>query len=488
MGASSTKLVQDIVNNVTNETVNNVFQSDKTSDSLLADNIIKQNITIKGNIVAKEGCEEIDIGKAKIASDIRYKSTITNKMTDDIKNQLSSKIANKLRQTQKLMQEMGANWGSINQDDAELHLKNIVKNIVKNSISQEILNQQLAQFNNGIYQHIDIGGDITCSAGKIIIGSGDIALKAQVEFVANNITDSIMSNNLTQSLTNDVSQSQSVTQTGIASVIGAIGKMLIPLAIIAGLFFLGVGIFGGQGVKAVTNWKLWLAVGAIFGLYILVAYFVKFWPFKQHYSPEIGPDKFRTGSCKPDKNGPFDSKSKCEADLQDPKSMWFENRFWGYEDKCKRYPQLVNTEKDKTIYAQYATEEDCNAAHKKIYVPQWTPGGSKSDYEKIFGSQSDGADYCDKPYGYYELECQELDNPDTNTLQRPFFTTAEECKAAVQEGAQEKHFLPNCSYNSDGKIDQSCQYVINTIIGGPSNGTDIGQNTPFKTKEDICTM
>lgn len=491
MGASSTKLVQDIVNESTNESINNLFQRDQTNQSLVSENVIRQLIRTQ-DITSKGECQGIDIGTANIDSKLTYVANVTSSMAADIKSSLATTISSKLRQSQKIMKEMGANWGSVDNQEQDLHLRNIVTNIVENNITQETLNDQIADFVNTITQDIKVG-DIVCESGKITVGAANITLEAQVDFMAKNITNQIMNNNLTQSILNDVKQEQTVEQKGLAGLVSAFLKGLLPLAIIAVAVFIGFALLGGQVTKSLLNWKLWLVVALLFGTYLLVAYLTHFWPFKKRFSVVLNDKGFRTGECKYDKNGPYDSKQKCEEALRDPTSTYFQDRFWGYdpdnkETPCTRYTQLVNIKGDKTIYASYATQEACEKDHQTIWIPDWQPNGSKADFVNKFGSQYDTDLYCsDASYGFYP-SCKEGDAENVLTLPRPYFESEQECIDAIAPAKQELQFFPNCSYTNRGDVDPaSCQYVKTNIEGGVDHSQGIGSAAvPFPNKDAMC--
>jgi len=102
-------------------------------------------------------------------------------------------------------------------------------------------------------------------------------------------------------------------------------------------------------------------------VYLIIASITKIWPWRKHYTVEVDSAGYRTGGCVRDDDGAFDSMEDCVKAVEDPNSVWFADRFWGYDEKseeCKRYPKLAVSVGDDVIIADYKTKEACQDAHK----------------------------------------------------------------------------------------------------------------------------
>lgn len=485
MGLNNVKEINKLVNDTTNETVNNILQTVSQTNSQNFNNIINQRAS-NINITAK-GCKHVDLQKAKIKGDIKVVNSLSSKNVEDLKNDLTQKLTDTIKQKQKVKSELGGGWGLFSTTVQENDTENFVKNIIESSIDLDTINSNLTDINNIISQKLStVNLNIDCTTnptGEVTLQDANIGLQTQVKALSDAISSNILSNSLFSDVTNAIDQSQTVEQQGFASLIA---KALLPLLAIFGILFL---VFGGS-VKALTNWKLWLVLVVLFSIYMLIAFFAKFWPFKQRFSPEINKNGLRTQNCIPDSKGAYDSKEKCFQDVNNPNSINYFDRFWGYNpynedgsqkkesDKdvvfCQQFPEYMTDVKcgnnTCTLYNTFRNKKECDnfANNRKRYTPKYNRNQSK---DKFFGkflgnlNDEDKKLFCNSnDYAFFdscteqiltpsELTPEKLENPPWN-----YFEDKGKCEESVKPENQTLVYFPKCT-NSKSPYDGNCQYV-----------------------------
>ena len=506
MGSTSSKTVEDIVNKASSDVSNSIFENTENKDSSIVENIINQIINI-GNINSKN-CS-LDIGNANISSKLALVSEIDSNMTNAFQSELKTKLTNEVTNNQNIKREMLASLGSADKSTVETNVQSIISNIVDNSISQEQLNSHLLSFNNEIKQNINIKDlDVQCSVKNpetiVKIGTAKISTEAQADFMSKVISESILNNNLTQKLVNQTSNAQSITSTGLASFVTAFGKMLIPLAIVGVLFILAPEVLGISVVKYASDWRLWAVLLLFLTIYIVFSWNKKIWPFHKWYAPKIDKNGLRLQECEEVKaeKGLYKSSNDCLKDINNPKSNYYWNKFWGYNPEtksCSRYPSISNISKDKNgkpqiVKATFNTEEECDnyISNNTYWSPNYVYTNKKAFVDK-FGDKTKFL--CENaPYSFYD-KCEEKTLSPEELAQWPVdkknsYKLKTECEAEYKPEKQILQYIPNCqtSLDSNNNINynNSCQY-INAYVKGDENKISVGFSAiPYTNEKDIC--
>jgi hypothetical protein len=486
MGGSNSKTIEDIVNDVTNSVTVKVFNSNKTDQTQLSDNTIRQ--IARDVHLENINCKTINVNDAVVNAKMGYVANAQTTMETDIQNELAQKLEEKLRQMQKLRTELGSNLFQFNNAEQELHLKNTIKNIVDTSVTNEVINNQLQAFNANIAQETrDVFvKNLKCGPdGTLTVNRANVIVDAQANMVAKALTNNIMKNTLTQTLVQDIQQTQDVSHGGLAQ----LAKALMPFLLLFAVLFFTVGKAGETGIKAVTNWKLW---AILFGLgvpVIILMYHFRIWPWKMYYSQEVDAEGLRTGKCKADKEGQYTSKQKCEAAAAEPKNAEYKGRFVGYDKQagvCRRFPDIVaKGPNGTTIYATFTSDAECKAAHDDFWTPKYT---ATADSET-----TNLPTYPCKQIGYRYTRC-DPENMSTYVqdktiaeLPRLRYKSPEACLKAIAD--QKYIYVPNCILNDKGEATkETCEYQYGYIGAEDANKPvgKLGRDVGYQNQNDIC--
>ena len=443
MGGNSISVLQKVVNDSTLDSTSKVLQNANEDAYTLVKVSIDQQLKL-GNLTLKNCSLEGNIGT--IDTDLKIVSQMSSSMTADLKANLTSDLTSKLQQNQEIMQELGSSFGSVNNFNQQSDLENLVKTVVDNAVQQDQIQQLLTDVNAAIKQQAT-AENIVCEDSKLKFNDANILLNAQISYVAQSISNGVLNSAVVQKLISDASQTQKVTQTGFATLL----KAFLPLLIVAGLVFVAFILGGKTTIQALTSWKLWAVVAAVFAIYMVVAYKAQFWPFPKHYSPVLDKDGLRENNCKEDKNGPFTSLQDCMSQVGNDKSSYYYEKFWGYDpadSKCKRYPKLVNGD----IIAAYNSSDECTKDNQTIWMPEYSENQTLSNFQNKFGQEvtKSVTNTCkSSTYGFYD-QCSDkkLDLQKRDSL---YYLSKEECEKAIAPGQQTLQYIADCQNN--------CQYI-----------------------------
>lgn len=253
--------LNETVIDVVNKTKNDMKQSCSTVQNI--------SLSIKGNI-------QIDTISTNqiMAVNCTLDGKATSQMSDQINVQMDNKIDEVIKNLTKSQQELLSL--SANQQDTKMDNTTFIKNSIKESITNSITNTCQQNLNMVQGQNIVIENN---TPYRTEIKSIDLNQNLQAIAIANcvlnsvvtNLSDNKQLNDLIQKVTSDTSSEQK----GLSGLMGP----LILLLLIGGGIFLFVtnkGINIAQDPK-----KLIMVIGSVIIIYLLLAYWRKWTPFKK---------------------------------------------------------------------------------------------------------------------------------------------------------------------------------------------------------------
>jgi hypothetical protein len=257
-----TKKITNVMVDVTN--------TDKTDVSVM------QNIILH---VGKNGsftnCT-VDLSNKSNAS-VTILSKITSNMTVALKTALTSDTQSKTGQINKVISELGGNWGTSNSASTFQSVINRATQIIEENVTVKKLNQILTGVM--IIQGIDltIDGPIVCAHGGTWTLSNDSQLNMVATSLITDLTNIGLTDTVISRIVSDAQQSATVHAQGLQGLLGALTGPIVAL-IIAGI--IAFALLGTQTIKSATDPKFLMVMGGVAVLYVIVAYFRKWVPFR----------------------------------------------------------------------------------------------------------------------------------------------------------------------------------------------------------------
>lgn len=509
MGVSESKQINDIVSKSCNKEVAKIMSSTDNYDIVTISDTVTQFLKAK-RIKLKNihGCD-FNIDNIEFKQKVDVASSINSTVQATLQANLTSEISKQISQNQAVKREMGSSAGSFNKTEQDNYIKSIVKNVVESSVSIKEINANITDINKKLTQSVTAKDIIIedCTYSNVKINVVNINQDAQIKQVSDVVTNMILSSSLLSKLTENFQQTQKLTETGIASVLGALGKMLIPLAIAVVGVVIAFGYIGKGVVTSATNWKLWAVIGILviaFGITAIVLYTKKIWPFqlKKLYVPSMDKDGLRLSACEETtKQAGFNSEDKCLADVNNPKSAYYWNNFWGFDDKtqsCGRYKDLVNNEfspDGETLVKSvnmFGDEKTCldYTNNRRIYVPDYKYNQAVPDFLKT-NKDID----CKESSSFYAKDCKQYDltpgDLSNAIIQYPVhYRDKEACDESVAFDKQHVKYHGNCVIAKGKVTDSTCQYIETTIDNDRKifRQTGADSDTQYTTADAICAM
>lgn len=265
--SSQSTLVQNTVTAL-NETVIDVVNKTKNDMKQSCSTVQNISLSIKGNV-------QIDTISTNqiMAVNCTLDGKATSQMSDQINVQMDNKIDEVIKNLTSSQQELLSL--SANQQDTKIDNKTFIKNAIKESITNSINNTCQQNLNMVQGQTIVIENN---TPYRTVIKSVDLNQNLQAIAIANcvlnsvvtNLSDNKQLNDLIQKVTNDTSSKQK----GLSGLMGP----LILLLLIGGAIFLFVT---NKGINIVQDpKKLIMVIGSVIIIYLLLAYWRKWTPFK----------------------------------------------------------------------------------------------------------------------------------------------------------------------------------------------------------------
>jgi hypothetical protein len=486
MGGTSSNISIEDVNQTINDTVNNFCINQASSAGQGVSIGVKQLIKIKNLNI--ENCD-VTLNEANISGNFKFLSEFTPQNVTELTNNLIQNISNSLTRSKRLDTQMGASWGRVDDETVRQSVKNIVENTVKNSVNVSQINSAIQSISTNVDQSTLAEGDVTCKNGKLTTNNAQILLTAQATAIANMISSNITKNSSFTKLVNDLASTSEEKSTGIAGIFSSILSGLLPIVIIFAIVFLVGGKVVGGVTTGILNWKLWLIFGLIVAVFFTLAYFIRFWPFRRHWAPQLDKDGLKTNGCvRDDRNGTFNSIDDCLRAVQDPKSIYYWNKYYTLDDGCKQRTPWS----DKSTL----TKEECDARKSK-YIPQYTYGMSAEELQKYTNIRAS----CDSNSAY--TSCAKASDSVADISGMPSFDSLNDCcdhigldvangqcvpRNPPTIGSQQKpHYVANCAYDSKGNVDpsKSCNRVFTTLDGYPAVST-VASDSEITDYTDYC--
>lgn len=410
MGSSSSTQLLSQLNDSLQSVYNNVLTQTSTNIS---------NFVSSVNILTLESgpvdCDNFGMFQQNKVN-LNYKNDISNEDVINLKTELNSQIENKNSQIMKIVRQFLGGIGTSSEQNNITMIQTRLRQIINNNISvsheSKILNETI-----GLNElHVIVHGPIK---GKYCEWRQDNLIEIASENLAKNLIQTCVQDSVISRIVNDSQQKFELEEKGPLDFIMIIVVLLLSFGMIA-----------KEGVKAITDWKLWLLVGIL----IVIAYFVKIWPFKKQQTEFWGCAKDNngspTGECKSydnPKQGPFFTKALCEkASDKLCVGMWGCDSVNGYYNKQCRTFSLPTL-------GPYQTKQQCEQLVKegKACGQIWSCGTDT------------------KGFNLSPAVCVQY-KPDSPDIPDPTFTTFEDCEAS-------KDKYCNKSYNC-GK-DKKCVEV-----------------------------
>jgi hypothetical protein len=297
MGSSVSKQLLSQLNDQLQSVYNKVMTSNFNAITNYVSLGNKIQLRVKGSI----HCGSAKFDQTNKAT-LNYKNSVTSSDINNLKTNLKAEIDNKTSQTMKIVRDFLGGSGSFNSQEnitmIQTRLRQIVDNNVTVSHENKILNETVLLNENILTVDGDFYIDQACEwkQNNLI----EMATEAMVmSLIQTCVEDSVISR-----IVNDSQQKFDLEEKGPASLIMAVVFLLLALVLLA-----------KEGLKVVTDWKLWILVG----IFVLIAFFVKIWPFKKKQEKYWGCAKddngSPTGGCKEydnPKQGPFFTQALCD--------------------------------------------------------------------------------------------------------------------------------------------------------------------------------
>lgn len=266
--SSQSTLVKNTVTAL-NETVIDVVNKTKNDMKQSCSTVQNISLSIKGNV-------QIDTISTNqiMAVNCTLDGKATSQMSEQINVQMDNKIDEVIKNLTKSQQELLSL--SANQQDTKIDNTTFIKNSIKESVTNSITNtcqqnlnlvqgQTVVIENNTPYRNVIKSIDLNQNLQAIAIAN------CVLNSVVTNLSDNKQLNDLIQKVTSDTSSEQK----GLSGLMGP----LILLLLIGGGIFLFVtnkGINIAQDPK-----KLIMMIGSVIIIYLLLAYWRKWTPFKK---------------------------------------------------------------------------------------------------------------------------------------------------------------------------------------------------------------
>lgn len=403
MGGTASKQLLSQVTDSLQSVYNKVMTKSSTNISNFVSSVNTLNYQ-SGPVDCSESFEFFQSNKVNL----NYKNDITNSDITNLKTTLNSEIENKTSQTMKIVREFLGNAGSFNSEDNITMIQSRLRQIVDNNITvsheNRILNETVTLNQANIIIHGPLKGKY-CKWGQYNL------IDMVSENLAKNLVQTCVDDAVISRIVNDSYQKFDLEEKGLASLIMAVVFLLLALALLA-----------KEGLKVVTDWKLWVLVG----IFVLIAYFVKIWPFKKKQTSFWGCEKDTngspTGECKEydnPKQGPFFTKSLC-----DKASNKFCLSYYGCDKDGQGYNNgQCRTFSTKTL-GPYENKQQCEQM-----IEQGKACGL------LYGCATDSKGFNISPSVCIQYKENDPNKPD------PLFPNLEDCETSKEKNCS-KHF--NC--------------------------------------------
>jgi hypothetical protein len=437
----------------TSSSTNSQMSSFMESIQQVMSNVISQNSSTIGNTISTTqdiklefkgriwpGCK-INVSN-NLNLDAKFVSSIDADTSNELKTKISNELENKAQQMVKIIRGFLSGIGAKNDDTTIMNIQSRVQQIIMNNINTQQMNKVL----NNIYSiqgvNVIYHGDIGSPDGKAgaiceLNHDNNALIKVVSENVVKSMISSIVNDEVINRMKNDASQTVYKEEKGVDSILAGLVWVIVALIIL-------VGIVGKQGLKAITDYKMYIVAGVGVG----IAYLLKVWPFKKKQSEFWGCEKdsngIPTGKCAEytnDKEGPFWTKELCETAVKDPKVMVCD--FWGCEVDQNTGFNTGNCARKKNINdGVYKTQKECNDTKARKCTGVWGCNVNAS--------------------GFYEPGCRQYAPNDPNKPENTYPNQGQCGDASIigckkcfardkDDKCQETLFVPGlCQYTSIG--------------------------------------
>jgi hypothetical protein len=295
MGASVTKQLINVTQEVLNQTVTNILQRNETNITTFVS--ADQNVKILIGPQADVECTDSgNLVTQSITGNVVITDSVTTNTAGALQNLFQSSFAIDGEVAQKMKSELGGSFLTFTDTEQEVNLSSAVKNIITNNVTQENINDIIRQFTFNQGATITILGKFK---GPCAV-SQNIVLSIQASAIVDNITKSIITNEVVNDLVTKIAASQAVEIQGLSTIVDSFGKAIagiisavslsfaIPFVIVGIVIFImigGVSKIGKSDSKG-SKWGRGVLIGFIVALVVvcivlLVLFIMKRPPFSQ---------------------------------------------------------------------------------------------------------------------------------------------------------------------------------------------------------------
>lgn len=362
MGQNESKQLIELVNEVVQEVVTNITNSNTTKLQTLVD--INQINELKLKVGKAIGCGVVQQNYA--GGDVKVLGKFSSQSINDLTTALESAVDQKAKQIEKITNEFLGGIGVSNSTDNTTRITNRITQIIQNTIQNinisEVITQVTAKQGNKLEYEI---GEAICPPGAppLVSQSNTAQIAAVVNVISDNISKNIIDDSVISRITQDITQESSIENKG--------PSFLLLLFILGIVFML---TFGGTYVATkVVNIaiKVLIVVAILSIIYLIVAYYRK-WPPFQVKTPEYWScikdiNGFVTRECRrveSREQGPFGSESQCKEAVEKGTAPC--GQYWGcgitegtygkiYTGTCKQFNNAAD--------GPYRTKNECDTAN-----------------------------------------------------------------------------------------------------------------------------
>jgi hypothetical protein len=344
MGGTSSSNVVTIIQEVVNNVVTNVLNRNSISLQNLNVNtqIVKINIGPKAVVNCKKGFNV----NQRIKANMKVTNTVSLQATTNIKNSIQNELKAQVDQIMSGAYEMLGGLGTFNSQRNSTYLRQAMITYIETNITNEfivsvcnsIYNNQTAEIN--IYGTLNSEEDCTISQETIV----DMQAQAMVDSIINNALTNVSINRAAAI----IKQDNKVEMKGLNSLFDSFFKVIIVGIICFTIFMVAALKYGGaEVIRAVGSPKFLITIAALIALYFILAFFLKFGPFKkapapQYWGCQMDGNGFNTGQCMQYDNpvqGPYRSKEECMAtsNVTCPRFFGCEKSGGSFTGNCVQY-------------------------------------------------------------------------------------------------------------------------------------------------------
>lgn len=259
MGASSSKVDTNIINNFMNEIITTSLVKNSNITKQVSSTNQTAKIRVKGDITCTTEGTLID---QQLTSSSVMLTNVSNVDTNEAKNDILSQLDVSNDTTNELIQGFLAGIGTKTDLETVTRVKNDISNVIKNEFTTENINESINSVNVSQDGEITIDGNYT---GPCSLVSQTAAVQLQLSQLVDNITKKIVENSSITDVEVETKTTAKLEQTGLT--FGMIALIVLAIVFIVLAPVIGAASGGGRGL--VIAFLIGLL---IMGIFVLIFY------------------------------------------------------------------------------------------------------------------------------------------------------------------------------------------------------------------------